>query len=784
MAPNKKTTRFNTPRRVKWKASLRPDTDTSQPVERAEGDEPNADRALIVPGVLATQTEVVHYLSGIGRARVVLDINVELVRGWGLESIAFMKDHGWSVDQVIGRMSNLRVENDELWVDADFDKELGRKYYGPVVRGTYKDLSVSADLHVLMLVEPGDDSKLPLYRAIKWRPVEGSLVWKGADESSGFRRSDMNTEELRALGLSEEQIKRVLAMQPDEPEVIGDDGGAAPATAKREAQSPAPAPALAAAGVDISAISEAVGAAVVRGLAAAGVGNAAATQQAEPKPKPGEPSLETAIRGARALNIPEDVIARNLEQAAGDVGAFSLLSRGHLADNQQVPDVVPRPANGGHERRYEALADMAACLRARCNVASEADLKRIARHDLDPHRATLVGLSTRAAQAWNPSRSVIGESTGMLEMLCKQTMARGLEQAIDVHGMPGMRFVQRDAWGGLVPGDLPATLADVMHKVFMPTYDRASLPYDKLAIRRDVVDRRAHHMVHTDIAGRFDPLAVGENLKPIVIREQDSQFIAHPYGHYHKVDWATLVDDDLGFLQRIPQQFAVWIAGQRVRVFTMAIAEAAYTGSYNIIVPDVRTFRLILEIIREVALAATPIPAGPSEDPRNETGKSYALLPDTMMYANDLRLEWESFAAPAEVDNRADKRTTYEQAMWSQSHEALELPKSSWHAWPGPNSPFCPVVYGEIVGQGLSLRTGPTAPHEQDGLYIRTFSTFGASVIRENTIFRVSQDEGANALAVGRDARGLLELLKHLSPEDLTDLTAEIQGVVQRRKGK
>lgn len=717
--------------RIRLNAHLRRDA-APQVAARQDGEA----ESLVVPGILATQAEVVHYLWGVGFARVILEITDELVNGWDLESLPFMRDHARSIDAAIGRMYNLRVESGDLWVDAEFDPDLGAKYHSAVMRGTLTDLSVTASLNELALVEPGDEDKLPLYRAIDWKPLEGSLVWRGADDAAEFRRSYMDPEQitqaLRSIGLDDAQIEAVLAASATTPEAAPDGG--------------TPQPAERAEG-DVTEIAvpqdvDSLAAAIVRHMLGQ---TTTATPAAETQPSKAERAMQVAIGQARKFGIAEEVIERGQAESNGNAESFGLAMRRELERRQQVPEVTPRRVSGGHERRYEALADMAACLRSRCGVASEADQKRISQHGLEPHRTTMVALATRAVQAWNPGQQTTSDPTLMLEEFSRETMHRALPGRIPVLGMPGMRFVQRDSWGGLVPGDLSAVYADVMHKVLMESYDRAALPFDQLARRRDVTDRRVQHMIHTDIAGRFDPLGVGENLKPITVREQDTEFVVHPYGHYHKVEWASFVDDDLGFLQQLPQQLGIWHGSQKTKVFTVAVTAgklrdgtAIYTGSYDATVADVTDFRAILETIRNIALAATPIPAGANEDPRNDPGKSYALMPTVMLYPHGIRLKWESFAAPQDVDNRADMRVTYERALWSRSHEGLYLPENNWHVWPGPESPFCPFMYGEIVGQGMTLRVGPTGPTEQDGVYVRVTSTFGAAPVRDKTAFRVS----------------------------------------------
>ncbi len=716
---------------VKFSGRVRRDAiEPANPAVREDGEGDG-----VIRGVVATEAEVVHWVPGAGAARIVLEVTETIVNGWGIDSLPLMKDHDRRVDAIIGRMRNLRAADGEVWFDADFDPELGATYKGAVERGTITDLSVTADIFELALAETETDDKLPLYRAINWKPAEGSLVWRGADDSATFRRARMSREEiakmLRAAGIeaTDEQIDAAMAtMATNEPG----------SEVKRGALAPEPAPAPATLSASPEQIAELVSAEVKRHLATA---TPAAPAPVDPAQAAAEKAMENAVTAARKFGLPEDVIERHKDTANGDAHTFGLLMRGYLADRQVVPSVAPRrrsdSVQGGYSGYHEALADMGACLRRQAGAATEDDEKRLAKIASIDANASLPGLVERAARALNPQAEIPYDRGALLNEFGMATSSLQIEGFQRKEGLPGMRFV-RSSSGGLAPGDFPSVLADVMYNVLLESYDLHRLPYDDLARVRIVEDTRPVNMTRIGVAGRFEALKPGENLHPVTVREEGEQFEVHPFGHYLTLDWATWVNDYLNTLVQLPTQLGEWHAAQCNRLFTEAVVNAAYNGEYDRQVPDVLDFASILEVIRSVALKAPPINPRPNEDPRNDPGKTYALIPSVMVHGNQITLPWQRYTANlASVIQRQDIRVPWEVSLQNNSNEALYSPALNYYLWPGPKSSMCPFTVGQIRGMGLTVQSGMMSPPQQAGVWISVNSTFGAALTRANRAFRV-----------------------------------------------
>ncbi len=738
--------------RIRIPIQIRTRRDATSPAERVED---SGAQSLVRPGVLATETPVPHYWKGRNKwIRVILDINDAVLRSWEFNSLPFQKDHGLGVDYALGRIRNLRVENRELWGDFHFDPRC-KDYYDSVEYGTYEDLSVQFDIYAMQLVEAGTRGQLPLYRATRWRPFECSLVWSGGDPNSGFRRERMDEllELLRAQGMSQDRIDTIMrAAKGDAPVGAGVESGARSAEPEKKPepppQPPAESPPVAAMQPEVLAEH------LARSLAPYLRPPEAPKQEPEPPPAPKERPIDIAVRGARDLKVPETVIAEATAAADGDAEKFGLACRAYLAANQSVPEIDPRRMEGGHERKYEALADMGACLRARCGVADEADEKRVVRMGVKPREAPVAALVEMATRAWHPSQMVPYNREVMLAQFADDTAVQPLYGHVRLPHMPGSRWV-RSAAGGLTPGDMQTVLAEVVNKVLLDSYRREQLPFSKMARKKDVRDRRKAHMKEFDVAGRFEPLVPGENLHSVTIREAGYEFSVEPYGQYVKFEWAFVVDDDMAVLTQMPRRLGDWHAAMHNKAFTQAIvagrlendagvSETIYKDEYDIAVDDVRAFRPLLRQIRSTAAKAIPIGPSPGEDARNDVGRSYSFIPNTMLHSEDLAVDWEAFARPLDVDNRDDARVTYENTIWRNSREGLYVPDEQWHAWPGPSSTNCTFYYGQITGYGLMVQSGRLQPPQQNGIWFAVNSTFGAAPVRPGA-FRVRKSQGVQA---------------------------------------
>jgi hypothetical protein len=723
------------------------------------------DDELVVPGILATSAEVVHYFFETGLIRLQLEITPELVESWGIDTLPFLADHGANlfsgpkIDQVIGRVANLRADNGNLRVDFRFDPDF-RQYYDRVHRGTLTDSSVGADVFEAVLVELGgdeDEDKPPLYRATNWRPREGSLVWAGADADAKLRRHDMPPEMKKMI---EAEVARQLARaEGDPPEETDEDAGegeepAAEGDAEQAEDAPAEERAM-----DDEEMARAIEAGVKAALRAKRT-RANAELQIVPlrggRAAPAQrTSMDVAIAAAARQGIPTNVIQAAEQQAAGDVKAFNLAMRRHLQASQAVPEVAPRRGQitGGVDGVVRAMGDMVYVATARvCPDRRDPDApdktfaqQAIERGYRDPRSLSLVGMVETIARASDPNLGVVTSPLDLVKRMMRKQFV-GLEQVtIDSRGG---RMV-RDARGGLTPSDLPSVFLDIVSKILMASYQRYNLPWERIARIEEVNDFREVNLIWYDIAGQFSPLAQGENLKPLVLRDKIGKFQADNFGHVLKIEYHAIINDDLGIVGRAPQLVGEWCASQQVKVFADMVISGTpiggatiWAGNFDVAVSNPYDYATLFETIRKRSLAVEPVARGASEDPRNTPGRSYSMQPDTMLYGLDHNKPLFDYIAPLRLAANPDQvRRDYETTLYENSHEVLDLEADHAYLYPGPSSPHCPFAAGWVRGQRMSVTLSETGGYEQDGVLIRATNTFGAATVNTNAAYRISDSD-------------------------------------------
>jgi hypothetical protein len=727
------------------------------------------DDELVVPGILATSAEVVHYFFETGLIRLQLEITPELVESWGIDTLPFLADHGANlfsgpkIDQVIGRVANLRADNGSLRVDFRFDPDF-RQYYDRVHRGTLTDSSVGADVFEAVLVELGgdeDEDKPPLYRATNWRPREGSLVWAGADADAKLRRQDMPPEMKKLI---EAEVQRQLAQRAegDPPEESEDDSGEDDDGADAEQAEDAPDEERAMDDEEMARAVEAGVKAALRERRRAERGAPAATGKVLPLRGGGNDarvqrrtSMDVAVAAAARQGVPTSVIQEAERLAGGDVKTFNTAMRKHLQANQSVPEVAPRRGQitGGVDGVVRAMGDMVYVATARvCPDRRDPDApdKTFAQQALergyrDPRSLSLVGMVETIARASDPNLGVVTSPLDLVKRMMRKQFV-GLEQVtIDARGG---RMV-RDARGGVTPSDLPSVFLDIVSKILMASYQRYNLPWERIARIEEVNDFREVNLIWYDIAGQYSPLAQGENLKPLVLRDKIGKFQADNFGHVLKIEYHAIINDDMGIVGRAPQLVGEWCASQQVKVYADMVISGTpiggstiWTGNFDVAVSNPYDYATLFETIRKRSLAVEPVARGAGEDPRNTPGKSYSMQPDTMLYGLDHNKPLFDYIAPLKLPANPDEvRRPFELALYENSHEVLDLDADHAYLYPGPSSPHCPFAAGWVRGQRMSVTLSETGGYEQDGVLIRATNTFGAATVNTNAAYRISDSD-------------------------------------------
>jgi hypothetical protein len=717
----------------------------------------NDENGLVVPGILATDAEVEHYFFETGLIRLQLEITPELVESWGIETMPFLADHGSNIfsgpkiDQVIGRVANLRADGGLLRVDFRFDPDF-RHYYDRVERGTLTDSSVGADVFEAILVELSeDDDKPPLYRATNWRPREGSLVWAGADTEAKFRRNAMDPQELQRMIDAAVERKLAQRAEGDESSEETEEEETAAAEDEADAEQAEDAP-NEQRSMDDDEMARDVAAGVKAALRARA--RRGAVVPIRPAPRANR-SIDVAVSAAIDLGVKDDVIRAAKADANGDAKAFSLALRTHLRSSQAVPEVAPRRGRvtGGESGVTRAMADMVLVAAARASRdgrdpgAPGKTFGQLAaeRGYHNPANLSMLGMVETIARAHDPNLGVV---TNPLDLVKRMMRAQFVSSEQVTFDHRGARMV-RDAHGGVTPADLPSVFLDVVYKVLMASYTRYNLPWADIARVEQVADFRQVNLIWYDIAGQYSPLAKGENLRPLVLRDKAGVFQADNFGHVLKIEYHAIINDDLGIIGRAPQLVGEWCASQQVKVFADMVTSGTpiggstiWAGNFDHAVSNPHDYATILEAIRKKALAVVPVAAGAAEDPRNTPGKSYSLQPDTMLYGIDHQKPLFDYMAPLRLPANPDVvRRTYETTLYENSHEVLDFTADHAYLYPGPSSPHCPFAVGWVRGQQMAVTLSETGGYEQDGVLIRATNTFGAAVINNNAAYRISDSD-------------------------------------------
>lgn len=682
--------------------------------EVAEGD----DGVLRMPGTLATDTDTVsHYLPGVGRARVKLRVNKALIGKWrsqGITRIPLLRDHGgWlgaSTDDVLGWVDGFSV-NESGGVDAvwNFDPDLardknGNSLFGPIKRKTLDSVSVAFAIDKIRLVEEAADGRLPLYEAVEWRAVEGSLVWMGADPGAKLRQEN---------NMDEEQLNDML-------QKAAQAGAEAAIRSIRAQDPPAPAPAP------------------------------------EPEPVREDPHAKIMEIARRDLG---DAVADELCVRANGVAAvLGELVKSAIA-RKAAPASVP-PSNsitGGQERSFAAYGDMVTILMAR-SLQGDADPDglRAKAAKISPYwrQMTVVAAARMAAKnGCSGMRADAIDHKPAVDFLKDFARESKWRQLSEFEFIGGSRYVRMQE--GLVPADLPSAYQDVMHKMLMGGYDRErdNLPLDQIAVRKDVEDFRSHKVIEMDLEGQFRELVNEERFRPLALREAEHEFFVKQYGFIIKLSFRSLVNDDLDALVQVPRLAGMWVVAGENRVFAEAVqngTRADGTSVYSTAdgtlqeVADIFAYATNWEAVWKAAVAKEVISATAGHDPKQHTVRTQALSPDVLLYGTDHEFPLTNFfdqrtgSGDKFADPADEVRHGFLRRLWNNRRLSLYLDATTQILYPGPASGVCPVMYGRLMGDGgPTTEIGDTDFNEFPGIQMSIRSTFNAIVDRRERAYKI-----------------------------------------------
>jgi len=115
----------------------------------------------------------------------------------------------YDLKSIIGRIVNVKIERKRLVGELRFSSvnEEATLVRGMVDEGTLTDMSISASPIEIRRIE--EDGKVARVEWTKWRPIEGSVVGAGADQSVGIGRNSESAERFRESQRSREMDEEV-----------------------------------------------------------------------------------------------------------------------------------------------------------------------------------------------------------------------------------------------------------------------------------------------------------------------------------------------------------------------------------------------------------------------------------------------------------------------------------------------------------------------------------------------------------------------------------------------
>lgn len=127
----------------------------------------------------------------------------------------FFKDHKPNVDTAIGRVENLRLEDDEIKCDVIFGSDAdSQKIFQKYVEGILTDVSIGYTIQDTVETEKKGEPTHVL--VTKFTPLELSAVWRGFDQGAKVGREANTYENVESSKIEMEHIERKLKIMEKE----------------------------------------------------------------------------------------------------------------------------------------------------------------------------------------------------------------------------------------------------------------------------------------------------------------------------------------------------------------------------------------------------------------------------------------------------------------------------------------------------------------------------------------------------------------------------------------
>jgi hypothetical protein len=717
---------------------------------------------IIRRGTIATDVPARAFIRGMGEVMLSLRVDAALIETWrtqGVTQAPFLKNHGLNAD---GFFNPPAVENDALGhLDAfavetkdgraelavDFHFHLAYLLDKPVLNAAARTSPViptsvgfSFDAATDLEVLGTHDNGLPLVRANFWRLAEGSITTVGLDQATHIRTSDgpvsraeFETVLARLTALTAKAItESVETADPEPQEEISmteeEIRALVQATTEQVAE---------------EAASKALEAARSSGPAPSGAAPAAGGET--PPDTTDDPAGEAdPWEEIRAVAIEHEIapteIGEMLDQAGADIGAFRVMVKSAVAIKQETATPAPDIEAGttAVERSLQSFiaATMARGLKDKKAKAEWAEKARKLDSDWEKRDITRTCQDILLASGKYEARSVYEMDRGQL---VETTQERTKQSALNGHMiMKDNGRYMRTASGGLTPADLPSAYQEIVTLSVQIGFVRFVIPFSQVSIQQTVeFFSRPQRIVDVTLALNFRPLEEMEGFLNAELREQESTFEAFEYGHRYPIGTEALVNQPDRLLAGIPSELGQAYAAGENQLFVLTATSAGNFTAATQIAGNPLDYGRDVQRMFERSWLQNPVNAAAGDERGNTSFRTRVLQPTAAIWGSSAWFPWLERTNDLEAGMALDRDEAAvhdpHRTLRENSHLALDVAFNQGIAWPGPESGWCPMRHGGVLGR--------------EGLRIVQTSRGIEQGERDHVVFNVTKSFGVQALS-------------------------------------
>lgn len=599
---------------------------------------------------------------------------------WSLDGVIGVVERAWIEEQEAGTAES-RTGKQKTPVGKALVRFSERDDVEPVWRdvraGIIRNVSVGYSVRAYEITETcevgGEESKIPVWRAVDWTPAELSAVPIGADPDAGFRSADLDPRPCRLITRADGPNPQSLSLEGENTMEHQDTPEAEPTLEERrpDSDSDADADAVSEEAPVLDQRSETAAEAEPEQRAAADAADgkkAAAKAGAGPKAKADTDARAEAQRAvaeerSRAAGIYETARKLGVEQSVAE----GLVERGMPLDEarKSLIDAVAEGDERTETRSQTTLGGMDE--RQARHGAVEAALL----HRFDPGRFDL----PEPAREWR-GYSLLELARAFLET--DGTRVRGLSR--DEIATRALHSTS----------DFPDILAAVTNKTLRDAYQAAPRTFPAIARRASAGDFKDIRRLQLGEAPQLEKVAENGEFKRGTMGEGKESYRVETYGKVIGITRQVIINDDLDAFTRVPSLFGtsaatlesdvVWGiitanpamgdtkalfhashknltgAGTALDVVTLGTARASMAKQVGLdgkTILNIRPAYLVvpstLELTAEQIIAQNLVPAK-SGDVVPQSIRSLAVIAEPRLDPESGAVPWYLFASPAQID--------------------------------------------------------------------------------------------------------------------------------------